>query len=359
MNIVILGAGRQGMAAGILLKKYKHDVTFAELSTRGIEYAKSNGFECIYADLSQIDSIADIIKGFDIAVCALPARMGTLAHRAAIKAKRNMVDVSYSEDNPLDLDKQAREAGITILPDCGIAPGLSNMLTGRIYSRLDKPDYMGIFVGGIPEQYFPPIGYSVTWSPADLIDEYIRPARIIENGKVITVDALTGIEDFDFPSREGLECFYTDGLRTLLNTLPGVDNMIEKTVRYKGHADAIKLLSDMGFFNDKCGDLSPRAVSQCILSGIRTDMKDILIMRIEGRKDDEYLAYNIYNIADGQFSAMERCTGFSLAAFIMLLASGKVSGKGVIPPEILGMDKDSTAFVLDILKGEQISIEPI
>lgn len=356
MNIVILGAGRQGMAAGILLKKHNHDVAFAELSTKGIEYARSNGFECISADLALADNITDVIADFDIAVCALPARMGTLAHKAAIAAKRNLVDVSYSEDNPLDLDKKAKDAGITILPDCGIAPGLSNMLTGRIYAALDKPPYLGVFVGGIPEQYFPPIGYSVTWSPADLIDEYIRPARIIENGKIVTVDALSGIEDFDFPGREGLECFFTDGLRTLLHTLPGVNSMIEKTVRYKGHAQAMKLLSEMGFFNDRCGDISPRDVTQCILSGIKTDMKDILIMRIEGRTPNRYVSYDIYDIAHGEFSAMERCTGFSLAAFTMLLAEGHIDAKGIIPPEILGMDEGNTVFVMDILKKEQISI---
>ncbi len=363
MNIIILGAGRQGLAAGTLIKKFNNSVTVADSNNDNLIRAGKQGFNTLEIQIDKQNDITDIINGYDLAVGALPAHMGTMAHRAAIEAGINMVDVSYCSDNPLELNEEAMKKNVLIIPDAGVAPGLSNLLTGCLYNYFDTTEYLGIFVGGMPEKYFPPIGYSVTWSPNDLIDEYLRPARIIEHNDIVTYEALSHIEDFHFKGIENLESFYSDGLRTLLFTLPDVHTMIEKTVRYSGHAEQMKLLRDMGFFEDSCGEYSPRSVSACLLSLIKTDLKDILIMRIEGnglingKKCKRH--FDIYDKADNEFSAMERTTGFSLAAFTLLLSEGILNKTGVMPPELIAQDGKCTDFVLKLLMEQNISITDV
>ncbi|MCK4524060.1 saccharopine dehydrogenase NADP-binding domain-containing protein, partial [candidate division WOR-3 bacterium] len=171
-NIIILGAGRQGLAAGTFLKKRHIAVTFTDINEDSIKMAHDMGFITMKRNLSSVGNIVKVISGFDIIICALPAKLGRTAHLAAIEAKTDMVDVSYAEEDPLDLDEQANEAGITIIPDAGIAPGISNLISGYIYFQMDTINSIKINVGGLPEEYIEPMGYAITWSPNDLIDEY-------------------------------------------------------------------------------------------------------------------------------------------------------------------------------------------
>ena len=360
-NIIILGAGRQGLAAGTFLKKRHIAVTFTDINEDSIKMAHDMGFITMKRNLSSVGNIVKVISGFDIIICALPAKLGRTAHLAAIEAKTDMVDVSYAEEDPLDLDEQAKEAGITIIPDAGIAPGISNLISGYIYFQMDTINSIKINVGGLPEEYIEPMGYAITWSPNDLIDEYLRPARIKIDNEIISVNALSEIESFSFKEYDKLELFYTDGLRTLLHTLKKAENLIEKTIRYSGHGKQMKFLRDMGYFDDSYEDVSPRKTTVRLFSKIKTDLKDIVIMRIEGNgiqnNNEKKITFDLFDKGQTEFSAMERCTGFSLGAFTLLLVEDLVKDKGVIPPELLAQDTSIFKKMFELLIEENIEIK--
>ncbi len=360
-NIIILGAGRQGLAAGTFLKKKHIAVTFTDINDNSINMAHDMGFITMKRNLSSVSNIVKVISGFDIAICALPAKLGRTAHLAAIEAKTDMVDVSYSEEDPLELDEKAKEANITIIPDAGAAPGISSLISGYIYFQMDTINSIKINVGGLPEKYIEPMGYAITWSPNDLIDEYIRPARIKINNEIIAVDALSEIDAFSFKEYDKLESFYSDGLRTLLLTLKKAENLIEKTVRYFGHGKQMKFLRDMGYFDDSYEDVYPRKTTVRLFSKIKTDLKDIVIMRVEGNgiinNNEKKITFDLFDKGQTEFSAMERCTGFSLGAFTLLLIEDLVKDKGVIPPELLAQDTSIFKKIIELLIEENIEIK--
>ncbi|MGQ9506397.1 MAG: saccharopine dehydrogenase family protein [Candidatus Bathycorpusculaceae bacterium] len=202
----------------------------------------------IQLDATNQNQLITALKKFDIAMGFLPALFGYRLAEACIVAGKNLVDVSYMQENPLSLNDKATKAGVTIIPDCGLAPSISNILVGHAAEKLDKIKMVHIMVGGLPEKPLKPLGYAITWSPESLIDEYTRKARIVKGGKVVKVEALSGLEEINFPGLGRLEAFYTDGLRNLIDTLGDVEEMWEKTLRYPGHAEKIKLLKNLGFF---------------------------------------------------------------------------------------------------------------
>lgn len=361
-KIIILGAGRQGTTAAEFLRKNNINAVLADKNPDNLTYAQMKGFKVFNTDLSDESSYSSIFNSYNLAVSALPARLGKLAQEQAVKYRKNIVDVSYSEDDPFILDEKAKQAGVFILPDAGIAPGTSNLLAGRIYSELEDKEQIRIFVGGIQERNIPPLGYALTWSPEDLIAEYTRPARIRSKGKEITVDALSGLEDFEWAGMEPLESFYTDGLRTLLRTLSDVPDLDEKTVRYKGHTDKILFLRQMGFLNEKCCNMKPMETTLHLMSHMDTQgTYDVLLMRITGtgikNGNRIRISYDVFDKGNDEHSAMERTTGFSLGMFSIIgleLGSGFT---GVIAPEMLGMDEYVFPRAIELLDNAGIKVQ--
>ena len=239
MRVAVLGCGVVGSAVA----KDLADHLSAELFVMDIneERAETLAREInsgwMRVNASNYRQLVNTLNGFDLVIGALPGRLGFNALKAAVEAGVDIVDVSYMPENPLTLHEDAERAGIIIIPDCGVAPGLTNILAGYGASRLDAVNYIHIMVGGIPEKPIPPLGYTITWSAIDLLEEYTRPARIVLNGEVVEVPALSGLETVKFPGLGILEAFYTDGLRTLIHTMPNVAEMWEKTLRYPGHAE--------------------------------------------------------------------------------------------------------------------------
>ena len=297
LKVIALGCGLIG---SVLAKDFADSLKDAKLvvSDKNEERAKKTASNIRNADWTSIDStdytkLVEIIRGFDLVLGALPGDYGFLAMRAAIEAGVDMVDVSFTPENPLELDIAAKKAKITIIPDCGVAPGLTNMLVGYAASKLEDVSEAMIMCGGIPEYPVPPLGYTITWSAEGLIDEYIRDVHIIEGGRIAVVPALSGLEEIEFPGVGRLEVFYTDGLRTLLHTFSKVENMWEKTMRYPGHVEGVKLLRALGLFDDSPitvdgYKISPRLVTARLLekSLRKPDIGDILAMKVEvaGRK---------------------------------------------------------------------------
>ncbi len=360
-RIVILGSGRQGRTAGEFLIKRGIDITIVDINKDNLKEAEKNGFKAISSDLSKRENIVEVLKTCNIAISALPAYLGRNAELAAIEARRNLIDLTYLKEEPLELYKKAKEREIVIIPDAGVAPGLSSLIAGYLYSYFDQLNYLKVLVGGIPKENIPPLGYTITWSPEDLIAEYSRSARIKKDGKILEVPALSGIEEIHWEGMNNLEAFYTDGLRTLLKTFKDVENMEEKTIRYSGHAKKIKFLFDIGYFSDKCNGTSPRKVSLCLLKRLsKLPIKDIVLLRVigRGRKDgkNEEVIYEVFDRADEKHSAMERTTGYTCAMFAYLLLKGEIDKFGVLPPETLGMDEMLFKESLSLLHEEGIEL---
>jgi len=376
MKILIVGTGNIG---SIIARDLAENMTSAEIviadksQRRAEQVAVTIGrkdVSGISLDVFDHKGLIYTLKQFDLVVGALPGEIGYKLLEACVEAKVNMVDVSFMPENPLALCKAAAKAGATIIPDCGVAPGLSHMLVQRGVSKLDEVENAQIMVGGLPEKPIPPLGYTITWSVEGLIDEYLRKARIIKDGKVTEVDALDQVEEVEFPGVGKLEAFYSDGLRTLLQTIKGVKNMAEKTLRYPGHVEKIRLLRDLGLLDESPIEVAgasvpPREVTIRLLEKKlkKPDVPDILAMlvQIAGTKDGKRIMYS-YQILDhydkkSKVTAMARTTAYTASCVAQLLAKKAIRMKGMIPPEKLGGDEKVFKKLMSMLKERGIQIK--
>jgi len=376
MKILIVGTGNIG---SIIARDLAENMTSAEIviadknQRRAEQVAAMIGKKDVSGiplDVFDRKNLVDTLKQFDLVVGALPGEISYKLLVACVNARVNTVDVSFMPENPLALSKAAAEAGVTIIPDCGVAPGLSHMLVQRGVSKLDEVENAQIMVGGLPEKPIPPLGYTITWSVEGLIDEYMRKARIIKDGKVTEVDALDQVEEVEFPGVGKLEAFYSDGLRTLLQTVKGVKNMAEKTLRYPGHIDKIRLLRDLGFLDESPIEVAgasvpPRNVTMRLLEKKlkKPDVPDILAMlvQVEGTKDGKRTMYS-YQILDrydkkSRVTAMARTTAYTASCVAQLLAKKVIKMRGMIPPEKLGGDEKVFRKLLSMLKKRGIEIK--
>jgi saccharopine dehydrogenase-like NADP-dependent oxidoreductase len=357
MRVVVIGCGRMGSAAAKDLAKGMGDVEVfvadkdadkAKETARKIGKSNVKWFQL---DASNRSELINALKGFDVVLGFLPPKFGFSLIEACIKAGKNLVDVSYMPENPLVLHDKAVEADVTIVPSCGLAPGISNILVGHAITELDKTNKVHIMVGGLPETPIPPLGYVITWSPESLIDEYTCKARIIKGGKIAEVEALEGLEEVEFPEIGKLEAFYTDGLRTLLYTVKGVEEMWEKTLRYPGHVEKVRLLRDLGFFSDEEVSveghrIQPRKLTAKLFEKtlVKPNVRDLVVLKIDvfglkGGKEMRY-TYKLVDFYDEKngVTAMARTTAYTASIVAALILTGKVHLKGVAPPEMLGME---------------------
>src|SRR5580765_5149507 len=222
MKILVLGGGAQGRVIAADLARALEGAQVSVADVRRPSLPALPNLAWLEADLSDATAIARLMSTHDLAVGALPSRLGFGVMRAAIDARRPLVDVSFTPENPLELDSAARRAGVTLLPDCGLAPGLSHLIVGHYAAERGTPDEAEILVGGVARDPARPYGYVVSWSLDDLLEEYTRPARIVRDGASVTVPVFSGYERLAIDGVGELEAFYSDGLRTLIETLPDV-----------------------------------------------------------------------------------------------------------------------------------------
>jgi len=375
MKVLILGCGNIGSVAAEDIGKSidaievvvaDRNETRAKLIAEGI--SESN-VSWIQLDAAKHNELVKTLEDFDLAMGFLPGKLGYRLAEACVDARNDLVDVSYMAENPLTLNDKAIKAGVTIIPDCGLAPGISNILVGHAAGKLDKVQTVCIMVGGLPEKPVPPLGYVITWSLESLIDEYTRKARIVKEGEIVEVEALNGLEEVEFPNVGRLEAFYTDGLRTLPYTVSNVDNMWEKTLRYPGHAKKIKLLKALGFFDEKQINvedvsLSPRKLTVKLFDQKlrRPEIRDIVAMKIEvsGIKNDKHVRY-VYHMLDRYdenrgITAMARTTAYPASIIAQLMLKKAVKAKGVVPLERLGMSEEFFSKFLNELEKREIRI---
>ena len=186
----------------------------------------------------------------DLVINAVPGFMGFETLRAVIEASRDVVDIAFFPEDPFLLDDLARERGVTAVVDCGVAPGLCNVTLGYLKTQLDRIDSYRCYVGGLPKQRTWPFEYKACFSPADVLEEYTRPARLVENGREVVRPALSGREYVDFSGIGTLQAFNTDGLRSLVQTMD-IPDMKEMTLRYPGHAELMQVFRDTGFLDEE------------------------------------------------------------------------------------------------------------
>src|SRR5581483_8575654 len=272
MRTIVLGAGRVGQAiARDLAADPAWKVCVADRAQGALDALRNVApVETRQADLGDPSVIRELVQGHELVVGALPSFLGFAALRAVLEAGRDMVDISFFEEDPFALDGLAKERGCTAVVDCGVAPGCDNMILGRLSREMERVDRFLCAVGGLPRARTLPWEYKAPFAPYDVLNEYLRPARYVEAGEQRVAPPLTDLEELDVPGVGTLEAFLTDGLRTLLRTHPNVPSMKEKTLRYPGHAEKILLLKRSGFLGEEpihvgATSVTPLAVTSRLL----------------------------------------------------------------------------------------------
>jgi len=362
-RIIVLGAGVVGRSIVADLSK-RHNVTAADIDEKSLAYlAKNFKIKTHRINLMEEEQISSKVKDYDLAISAVPGFMGYDVVRTVIEAGKNIVDISFMPEEFTSLNVLAAKKGVTAITDCGVAPGLTNLIAG-FHNEMMEIDSIEYFAGGLPQERTYPFYYKAPFSPVDVIEMYIRPARYIENGRLMTKPAMSDPEFINFDKVGTLEAFCTDGLRSLLTNLSHVPNMREKTLRYPGHLNHLLALKTAGFFNKTPITINNTAIrpidftSKILINDwkLGQEEKDLTVMRIviKGIANGQRLRvkYELYDEYDDteKLSSMGRSTGFAAAAHAELILNGKFSGKGVYPPELVGMDAECFDFVMDFLR---------
>jgi lysine 6-dehydrogenase len=396
MKIIVLGGGMVGSAMAADLSA-DFEVTCADINAEVLQSIASRlNVKTVQCDFSKKEEIKKAIAPFDLVIGAVPGFMGFKTLKTIIEAGKNVADISFFPEDAFLLDELAKKNNVTAVVDCGVAPGMCNIIAGYHNSRMKISSYECL-VGGLPVVRKKPYEYKAPFSPVDVLEEYTRPARYVENGKLVTKEALTDVEQIEFENVGTVEAFNTDGLRSLAVTMPHIPNMIERTLRYPGHADMMRGFRETGFFSKetikvKNAEIAPiDLISKLLFSEWKyhPGEEDFTIMRvtIEG---EEYRAsptppkeglslltlasaessiphlggrgakvkyiYSLYDRYDNETGVMSmaRTTGYTCTAAARLILTQKLQRKGIIPPEFIGESDKAFEFVMGYLKDRKV-----
>ena len=365
MKVLTLGAGKIGSAIAIELAK-SCSVTSVDLNSSNLSRLKSLNpkINTLSEDATAIT--ASMYKQFDLIISGVPGFLGYKVLENIINSERNVIDISFLPENHLELDSLAKSKGVVAIVDTGLAPGLTNLLCGNL-TRTKGIDSVKMMVGGIPKCRKWPFQYKAPFSFIDVMEEYSRPARIKLFGNIVSKEPMSGVELID--SEVGsLEAFYTDGVRSMLYTLPEMPTIVEKTLRYPGYAEYINVLKYSGFFSDtpvniKGTKITPFEFTSKILDKefyFSPEEEDIVFLQIIG-EGKEYIKYELTDryCNDTKLSAMARTTGYPAIACAELIIQGKWNKPGIHFMEHLGKDEKSFQFIMDYLADHKIIIKKL
>lgn len=368
-NIIVLGAGMVGSAMAIDLVK-NHQVTISDFSLTALHAAqeKCPPLKTEVIDVTNKPQLQQLLQPFDLVICAVPGFLGFQTLEYIIDAEKNVVDISFFPENALELHNLAKEKNVTAIVDCGVAPGMGNIILGYYNELLQVTDFECL-VGGLPKIKKWPFNYKAPFSPIDVIEEYTRPARYVENGKMITREALTDVELVEFEKVGSLESFNSDGLRSLIYTMPHIPNMKEKTLRYPGHVEYIKVLKESGFFSETPIEVGGNKISPLDFTSkllfnewkLLPTEEEITVMKItvvglNQNDEKEKIVYELYDEYNSKTktSSMARTTGYTATAAAHLIINKLFTEKGIFPPELVGKHKNCFEFVVNYLKDRGI-----
>lgn len=364
MKFLVLGAGAQGSACAFDLLQ-REGVEKVILADRVVDRVKpflepyvGARLELQAVDARDADQVAAVMRGVDAVACALPYYFNTPMTRAAIDAGAHFCDLGGNTeivDEQKELHDDAVSAGVSAVPDCGLAPGMVNILAQGGIDAMDETESVKIFVGGLPQHPKPPLNYQIVYSMEGVLDYYTTPVLVLEDGEVVEKEALTGIERVTFPEPVGeLEAFYTaGGISRMPYRYQGqIPSMAYKTLRYPGHAEMMKAMRDLGLMDLEPVDVNgtqvvPRDVFIAAVSPkLRNpDGNDLVAMRVEvqGTKNgaEKTVRYDLVDLFDGdnKVTAMERTTGYSLAVTAFMQASGRIEAGVHTPAECVPVDE--------------------
>lgn len=365
-KILVLGAGLVGKAMAIDLAT-TFDVTAADVNEEALAALHTHNIKTRKLDFSNRAQLAEAIQPFDLVIGAVPGFMGFNVVKAVITAGKHMVDISFFPEDPFLLDDLAKKHNVTIVVDCGVAPGMGNIILGYHNKRMNVQAYECL-VGGLPAVREWPYEYKAVFSPIDVIEEYVRPARYVQNSEIVIKEALSDPEHIKFDGVGTLESWNSDGLRSLIKTMPNIPNMIEKTLRYPGNIEYLRVLRESGFFSYDEVDVKGQKVRPIDLTAkllfpkwkLKPGEEEFTVMRIRisGEEDNKKKIYQ-YSLLDrtdkvtGTLS-MARTTGFTCTAVAHLVADGKFNRKGICPPEYIGEEAEHFEFVVQYLSKHKV-----
>lgn len=369
MKILVLGAGRMGHGAVYDLIYNSPDVesvTVADFHLeKAVEVAEKVGNDKVSAkqiDCSNYEAVVELMRGHDSVISCVNYWYNASLSKAAIETKANFCDLggnNYIVDEQLALDTEAKNAGINIIPDCGLAPGMVSVLAMHGANRFDEIEEIHIRVGGLPQQPKTLLQYQLVFSVEGLINEYIEVARVIRDGKITEVESMTELESLEFDEFPPLEAFQTSGgTSTLPDTFLGkIKELDYKTIRYAGHCDKFKTMIDLGLCSSEeiVADfvkIKPRKVlGELLTKHLPADEPDYVLVRLEfaGKKDGETKRLR-YDIVDKQdeatgLSAMMRTTAFPASIIAQMMARGELNMRGATPQE---KSIDAEKFVAEL-----------
>jgi len=357
-HIAVLGTGMVGRAIVYDLSQ-KHRITAADKEPKALELCREiKGVETHQADLTDSEQIHRIIKDTDLVISAVPGFMGYKTLETVITNGKPVVDISFMPEDFMELQSLAEEKGVTAIADCGVAPGMPNLILGHHSQRMNI-GHFEYMVGGLPRERKFPFEYKAPFSPIDVLEEYTRPARVMENGQVIAREAMSEPEMVYFEGLGHLEAFNTDGLRSLLQTMDHIPYMKEKTLRYPGHIRLIQALKAAGFFAEQeveAGNQKVRPIdvtNQVLMKDwqLKPGEPEFTIMRINLEGDGKKTTYELLDEydPDSGLSSMARTTGFTATAAASMLLEGIFGEKGMFPPEHIGQSEGCFPYIMDYL----------
>ena len=366
-NIIVLGAGMVGSAMAIDLSK-KHNVTLTDFNQNVLDKVKEkcNTLNIERLDVTDKANLKKAIIKHDLVICAVPGFLGFDTLKSIIESEMNVIDISFFPENSLELDALAKEKNVTAIVDCGVAPGMDNIILGYYNEKMKLTDFECL-VGGLPKTKKWPFCYKAPFSPVDVIEEYTRPARYVEQGHEVIREPLTDCEYVDFEKVGTLESFNSDGLRSIIYTMPHIPNMKEKTLRYPGHVEYVRVLKESGFFSQEKieiggNKISPLDFTSKILFNewkLGEAEEELTVMRVtlKGTNKNGNLEEVVYNLHDEydpetKTASMSRTTGYTATAAANLFLEGLFKEKGVFPPELVGKHEDCFNYFIKYL-GER------
>ena len=369
MKIVILGAGLVGLPMALDLARDRNlMVSLVDMDEKKLDRIPPNvGIVPKLADLSKPGEVQRIVAGFNYVISAVPGFMGYQTVKEIILAGKDVVDIAFFPEEPYDLDELAKEKQVQCIVDCGVAPGMSHILTGYLESYFDELDEAVIYVGGLPKKREWPFEYKAVFSPVDVLEEYTRPSRIIENGNLVVKPALSDPELLNFDPIGTLEAFNSDGLRTLSKTTKA-KNLKEKTLRYPGHIEIMRVLRETGFFDPEEKMIAGKPVRPIDFTSallfpkweLKQAEADFTIMQVSGfglkngRK--EKITFDLYDEYDpvSGIHSMARTTGYTATSALRMMIDNIFTERGLTLPEYLGRDRKYVDFMLNQLKDRGV-----
>ncbi len=366
-KIIVLGAGMVGRAMAIDLSK-DLEVYSADISEENLSKLSPHNIKTIKADLSNKETIKELIADKDLVIGAVPGFMGFETFKTVIESGKNTSDISFFDEDPFILNDVALKNNVTAVMDIGVAPGMDNIILGYHNKRMQVSDFICL-VGGLPAARIWPYEYKAPFSPADVLEEYTRPARFVVDGKIITKPALSEPELMQFEDIGTLEAFNSDGLRSLIKTMPNIPNMIERTLRYPGHIELMRVFRESGFFSKEEIDIKGKKIRPLDLTSkllfpqwkLGDEEKEFTVMRVivSGLENNKQVTYT-YDLLDRydaatKTSSMARTTGYTCTGAARLILENKYTRKGVSTPEFVGEDENCFNTMINYLKERNIN----